>query len=105
MTINIEQSREDSSSYGAPVVSRTDHLMEVDGFQHAVHFANGFTLQFDAQANHRLVHRDRKTAWAPYTGWTYLDGMVGYTSYFAKTEGICTLEEFAKLAAVGLKSE
>jgi len=57
-------------------------------------------------SEHELVHRlrctetGRCTAWAPYTGYTYMDGMVGITAYYADKERILTAHEFFQLTAV-----
>jgi hypothetical protein len=60
---------------------------------------------------HRLV--DEKTGevthLASYRSFTYLNGYVGYTSYYSgETEGrggVCTADEFCKMAGTGKRKE
>ena len=57
---------------------------------------------------HRLV--DEKTGevthWAVYRSFTYLNGYVGHTAYYSgETEGVCTAEEFCKMAGTGKRKE
>ena len=50
---------------------------------------------------HRLVDDEtgEVTDWADYCSLTYLNGYVGYTAYyFGETEGVCTADEFCKMA-------
>ena len=56
---------------------------------------------------HRLVDEEtgEVTHWAPYRFFTYLNGHVGYTAFFGETEGVCTADEFCKLAGVGKRKE
>jgi len=53
---------------------------------------------------HRLIDEEtgEVTAWASYRSFTYLNGYVGYTGYYSgDVEGVCTAEEFCKMAGVG----
>jgi hypothetical protein len=56
----------------------------------------------EESSEHRLRNTETGdvTYWAHYTFFTYLDGVVGYTTYWATKEGTCTPEEFMELAAV-----
>jgi len=57
--------------------------------------------EFSENGYHRLVHDDgRSTTWTAYRNFVYMDGWVGYTSYWAATDGICTADEFCKMAGV-----
>jgi hypothetical protein len=51
--------------------------------------------------NHRLVNSKTKTKtnWAPYRGWVYLEGVVGFTGYYGVKEGVLSADEFCKMAA------
>ena len=61
--------------------------------------------EFDAYGNHRLVNDETGavTRWAPHTGFTYLDGMVGTTDYYTGDGGpmVLTPTEFVEIAASG----
>ena len=53
---------------------------------------------------YRLVDEEtgEVTDWADYDSFTYLNGRVGYTAYYSgETEGVCTAEEFCKMAGTG----
>ena len=61
-------------------------------------------LQFqEGSSHHRLFDEEtgEVTAWASYRSFTYLNGYVGYTAYFSIEEGVCTADEFCKMAGVG----
>ena len=61
-----------------------------------------FEYQEDS-GRHRLVDEEtgEVTAWASYRNFTYLNGYVGYAAYFYIEEGVCTADEFCKMAGVG----
>ena len=52
---------------------------------------------------HRLFDEEtgEVTEWADYRSFTYLNGRVGYTAFFATREGVCTADEFCKMVGVG----
>ena len=55
--------------------------------------------EFTVSGNHRLIDGEQTTKWAGYRQFTYLNGMVGVTDYFAGVgEKILTPEEFAQVA-------
>lgn len=58
------------------------------------------TQEFNNAGQHRLVRADgkKKTRWASYTGWTYLDGWVGHTAYFGMREGVISSDDFCKMS-------
>jgi len=45
---------------------------------------------------HRLVCGLATTAWAGYRDFTYLNGYVGFTSYYLPREGVLSAEEFCR---------
>lgn len=50
---------------------------------------------------HRLIAADgRVTQWATYSGYTFLDGYVGYTAYYCAKEGVSTAEDFCRETGV-----
>ena len=57
----------------------------------------------ESTSQHRLFDEEtgEVTEWADYRGFTYLNGWVGYTAFFASREGVCTADEFCKMAGVG----
>lgn len=59
------------------------------------------TQIFDDRGNHCLVAADgRRTQWAGYRQTTMLDGWVGHTAFYDRTEGVVTPKEFCKLTSV-----
>ena len=52
---------------------------------------------------HRLVDEEtgEVTQWAGYRSFTYLNGHVGHTAFFGTEEGVCTADEFCKMAGIG----
>lgn len=56
----------------------------------------------DDSSRHRLVDTEsgERTDWAHYTLYTYLNGYVGYTAYYAGEEGVCTPDAFMRLTAI-----
>jgi hypothetical protein len=55
------------------------------------------------QDQHRLKDTEtgEVTRWAPYTCFTYLNGMVGYTAYYGIKEVVVTADEFCKDNGIG----
>ena len=53
---------------------------------------------------HRLVDEEtgEVTQWAAYRRFTYLNGHVGYTTYYSgETGGVCAADEFCKMTGIG----
>jgi deoxyribose-phosphate aldolase len=57
--------------------------------------------RFDVNGQHQLVNTKtgKTTEWATYESITYMDGYVGHTAYFSKTEGILSADAFCRLLA------
>ena len=59
--------------------------------------------EINGQGKHRLVAEDGTvTEWAGYTQFTYLQGMVGFTAYYAAREGILPANEFCAQQGVSV---
>lgn len=56
-----------------------------------------------AGSRHRLADTETQevTEWAGYTAFTYLNGMAGFTAYYAMKEGVLPANEFCALVGVG----
>ena len=58
--------------------------------------------EMNAQGQHRLIFGEQATRWASYTQFTYLNGYVGVTDYWAGTgECVLSADEFCSLMGVG----
>lgn len=59
------------------------------------------TQVFDDRGNHCLVAQDgRRTRWAGYQQITMMDGWVGHTAFYGRSEGVVQPKEFCKEQAV-----
>lgn len=75
----------------------------IEGMMMSEH-ESGMAQEFDG-GSHRLAAKDgRKTQWAPYSQFTYLDGWVGVTHYFTgEGEMILRAEEFCAKVGMGVE--
>lgn len=59
-------------------------------------------INTEKEFKHRLKNTttDKFTAWAGYTTFTYLDGIVGFSAYYGVKEGILNADEFCKMVGI-----